>query len=152
MSTLKDVRKLRFADIRIRSDIILLKNTTGRRDKDREFANKINEEIERYKNALLHYAKQCEWQSFKSKAGMLFDYLEAIELSEIQRKFFRMFKLILFVLVIIIVIILKMNGEDYPSLLRFKDSMVIMAIAGSCFELYFFVDFRLCVLATFSPF
>ncbi len=56
-----------------------------------------------------------------------------------------MFKLILFVLVIIIVIILKMNGEAYPSLLRFKDSMVIMAIAGSCFELYFFVDFRLYV-------
>lgn len=80
MSTLKDVRKLRFADIRIGSDIILLKNTTGRRDMDREFANKINEEIERYKNALLHYAKQCERQSFKSKAGMLFDYLEAIEL------------------------------------------------------------------------
>jgi hypothetical protein len=112
---------------------------------DREFANRINEEIERYKNALLHYAKQCEWETFKSKAGALFDYLEAIELSEIQRKFFRMFRLILFVLVIIIVIILKMNGETYPSLLRFKDSMIIMAIAGSCFELYFFLDFRLYV-------
>jgi len=112
---------------------------------DNEFANRINEEIERYKNALLHYAKQCEWESFKSKAGALFDYLEAIELSEVQRKFFRMFILILIVLVIIIVIILKMNGEAYPSLLRFKDSMVIMAIAGSCFELYFFVDFRLYV-------
>ena len=40
---------------------------------DQEFANRINEEIEPYKNALLHDAKQCEWQSFKSKAGMLFD-------------------------------------------------------------------------------
>jgi hypothetical protein len=118
---------------------------TGRADKDREFANRINEEIEQYKNALLHYAKQCEWEHFKSKAGALFDYLEAIELSEIQRKFFRMFILILFVRVIIIVIILKMNGEAYHSLLRFKDSMVIMAIAGSWFELYFFLNFRLYV-------
>lgn len=111
----------------------------------REFANRINEEVERYKNALLYYAKLCEWDSFKSKAGALFDYLEAIELSEIQRKFFRVFKIILLGLVIIIVIILKMNGEAYPALLRFKDSIVIMAIAGSCFELYFFLDFRLYV-------
>ena len=142
---MKDVRKYRFADMSISSGIILLKNTTGRADMDEEYANRINEEIERYKNALLHDAKQCEWQSFKSKAGKLFDYVEAIELSEIQRKFFRMFKLILVVLVMIIVIILNMNGGAYPALLRFKDSMVITAIAGSCFELYFFVDFRLYV-------
>jgi hypothetical protein len=71
--------------------------------------------------------------------------LEAIELSEIQRKFFRMFKLILFVLALIIVVILKMDGNAYPALLRFKDSMVIIAIAGSCFELYFALDFRLYV-------
>jgi len=112
---------------------------------DLEFAHRIDEEIERYRNALLHYAKQCEWESFKSKAGALFDYLEKIELSEIRRKFFRMFKIILIVLVMIIIIILKMNGETYPSLIRFKDSMIIMAIAGSCFELYFFLDFRLYV-------
>jgi hypothetical protein len=93
------------------SDIILLKDMTGRADMDSEFAHRINEEIERYRNALLHYAKQCEWESFKSKAGALFDYLEEIELSEIQRKFSRMFKIILLVLVMIIVIILKMNGE-----------------------------------------
>jgi len=56
-----------------------------------------------------------------------------------------MFKIILIVLVMIIIIILKMNGEAHPSLMRYKDSMVIIAIAGSCFELYFFLDFRLCV-------
>jgi len=112
---------------------------------DQEFANRINEEIERYKNALLNDARENEWQGFKSKAGKHFDYLEGIELSEIQRKFSRMFKIILVVLVMIIVIILKMNGEAYPALLRFKDSMVITAIAGSCFEPYFFMDFRLYV-------
>lgn len=142
---LKDKRLFRFADISIRCEIILLKNTTGRADMDQEFANRINEEVERYKNALLRDAKESEWQSFKSKAGKLFDYLEAIELSEIQRKFSRMFKVIFVVLVMIIVIILKMNGEAYPALLRFKNSMVITAIAGSCFELYFFLDFRLYV-------
>jgi hypothetical protein len=112
---------------------------------NREFADRINEEVEQYKNALLYFAKLCEWENFKSKAGALFDYLEAIELSEIQRKFFKVFKIILLVLVMIIVIILKMNGEAYPALLRFKGCMVIMAIAGSCFELYFFLDFRLYV-------
>jgi len=112
---------------------------------DHELADRINEEIGRYKNALLYYAKQCEWDSFKSKAGMLFDYLEAIELSEIKRKFFRILKIILFVLAICIVIILNISGEAYPALLRFKDSIVIMAIAGSCFELYFFLDFRIYV-------
>jgi hypothetical protein len=112
---------------------------------DYEFANRINEEIERFKNALLHHAKQCEWDSFKKKAGILFDYLEAIELSEIERKFFKIFRIILVVLAVAIVILWKMNGEAYPALLRFKDSLVIIAIAGSCFELYFFLDFRMYV-------
>jgi len=79
-------KKVRFAyDKQRRSEvewsgIILLKHMTGRADMDHEFAHRINEEIERYRNALLHYAKQCEWESFKSKAGALFDYLEKIEL------------------------------------------------------------------------
>jgi hypothetical protein len=142
---MQETAGLPVTSIGVGGDIILLEDTMGRADMDQNLANRMNEEIERYKNALLHDAKQCEWQSFKSKAGALFDYLETIELSEIQRKFFRMFKLILVALVMIIVIILKMNGEAYPALLRFKDSLVITAIAGSCFELYFFVDFRLYV-------
>ncbi len=112
---------------------------------DFEFANRINEEVERFKNALLHHAKQHEWDSFKSKAGTLFDYLEAIELSEIQRKFFKIFRIILVALAVAIIVLWKMNGEAYPPLLRFKDFFAMIAIAGFCFELYFFVDFRIYV-------
>jgi hypothetical protein len=118
VSRLKDVRK--FGLLKISIGVVELYNFIKGPDRmnnmDRESANRINEEIERYKNALLYY-----------------------------RKFFGIFKLILFVLVIIIFMILKMNSKAYPALLRFKDSMVIMAITGSCFELYFFLDFRLYV-------
>jgi hypothetical protein len=117
----------------------------GAADMDNELANRIDEEIERYKNALLYYAKQCEWDTFKSKAGTLFDYLEAIELSVLERKFFRIFKIILVVLAAAVVIIWKMNSDAYPALLRFKEPLVMIAIAGSCFELYFFLDFRMYV-------
>ncbi len=112
---------------------------------DREFVKRIDEEVERYKNALLYYAKLREWDTFKSKAGRLFDYLEALELSVLERKFFRIFRVVLGVLSAAVIIIWIMRGDASARLLRFKDLLVLIAIGGSCFELYFFVDFRVYV-------
>ena len=46
---------------------------------DREWRNRINEDIEGFRKALVHYAKACEWDTFEKKAGALFDYLESVE-------------------------------------------------------------------------
>ncbi len=40
---------------------------------NKELNRAFNEEITGYKNALLHYAKRCEWEMFKDNAGRLFD-------------------------------------------------------------------------------
>lgn len=109
----------------------------------KELADKFNEEIERYRRALLQYARKCDWDTFKIKAGSLFDYVEWVEVSEIESRFFKIFKSILFVLVVILIAIVNMDVTINPDLQRLKFTVILAAIAGSCFELYFFIDFRM---------
>lgn len=109
---------------------------------DNELYKRFNEEVNRYKNSLLFYAKKCEWETFKVNAGRLFDYVESIETSVIEKKFIRITKMILAVLFFIVVLIFKMNPDMYPELARVKELMILMAIAGCCFEVYFFYNFR----------
>jgi len=60
----------------------------------RELNERFNYEVDRYRKALLFYAKQCQWDTFKANAGRLFDYVESIEMSEIERRFFNISKII----------------------------------------------------------
>jgi hypothetical protein len=108
-----------------------------------ELHRKINEEVTRYKNSLTFYAKKCEWDAFKVNAGRLFDYLETIEMSEFERKFFRISKAVAIVLVLTVLFIIKMNPEAYPQLVRIKELMILFAIGGCCFEVYFLYNFRM---------
>lgn len=108
----------------------------------KEFADRFSEEVERYRRALLQYARKCDWDTFKMKAGNLFDYVEVIELSETERRFFRIFKSILALLIGVVIAILNMDVTVHPDLARMKFSIILLALAGSCFELYFFLGFR----------
>jgi hypothetical protein len=117
---------------------------------DHALRSKFNDEVERYRRALIHYAKACEWDMFEKKAGILFDYLETIERRVIERSFFIRFFVILAMLVATAVIIVKMEGQVFPVFLKYKNAMVLTAIAVSSFELYFYVDFRMYVKAKMS--
>ncbi len=117
---------------------------------DREWHSRINEEVEGFRKALLHFAKACEWETFEKKAGSLFDYLESIELEVLEKKFFRRFLIILAVLVVALVFITKLDGQTFPVLLKYKDAIIQAAIAVSCFEILFFMNFRIYVNAKMS--
>jgi hypothetical protein len=108
----------------------------------KELAERFNSEIERYRQTLLHHARSCDWDTFKMKAGNLFDYVERVELSEIENRFFKTFRAILLVLVVVVIAIINMDVSIHPDLQRLKYTILWLAIAGSCFELYFFLNFR----------
>lgn len=108
-----------------------------------EVARTFNDEINRYKNALLFYAKKCDWDRFKEKAGKLFDYIESIEISEIERRFFRISKIIVLILVIVVLFVLRINPGISPELARLKNFIAILAVSGCCFEVYFFMAYRM---------
>ncbi len=110
---------------------------------ENELYNNFNDEINRYKNALLFYAKKCDWDTFKVNAGRLFDYCESFELSVIERKFFNISKIIVAVIFFMVVLIVKMNPNKYPELARVNEMMTLIAVATSCFEVYFFCNFRM---------
>ena len=110
---------------------------------EKELYNNFNDEINRYKNALLFYAKKCDWDTFKVNAGRLFDYCESYEMSVIERKFFRISKIIVAVIFLMVVFIVKMNPNKYPELARVNEIMTLIAVATSCFEVYFFCNFRM---------
>jgi hypothetical protein len=108
-----------------------------------ELNRTFNEEVNRYKNALLFYAKKCDWETFKVKAGKFFDYLESIEMSEIERKFFNISKIIIFILCIVVLFIFKLNQNVSPEIAGLRKLIILTALAGCSFEIYFFYNFRL---------
>jgi len=110
---------------------------------NKDFNNRFNEEINRYRKSLLFYARKCDWDTFKDNAGRLFDYCESIEASAIEKKFFKISKMIVGVLLVMVIIIVKMNPEMYPKLARINELMTLTAIATCCFEVYFFYNFRM---------
>jgi len=102
----------------------------------------FNEEVSRYKNSLLFYAKQCNWDTFRSRAGRLFDYIESVEKQEMERRFFKVFKIILSFLFFSVFFIININPVSHPEMSRIKDMLIIAALSGCCYELYFFISFR----------
>ncbi len=112
-----------------------------------ERADRFSENVERYRLALLEYARKCDWEKFKAKAGNLFDYVEVVEASEIENRFFRIFTSVLGVLVAIVAAIVNMDTSIHPELYQLRYSITVLAIAGSCFELYSYMTFRSFMIA-----
>jgi hypothetical protein len=117
---------------------------------DRQWRDRFNEEVERYRKSLIYYAKSCEWETFDNKAGILFDYLEMIEQRALERRFFSTFFIILAILAAAAVAILITDDRAFPVLLKYRNDIVLSAIAVSNFELYFYLDFRMYVKARMS--
>lgn len=117
---------------------------------DPDVSRKFNEEVERYRKSLVYYAKACEWDTFKKKAGSLFDYLESIELTELEKKFYRIFRTLLVVVIIATALILKLDSGIFPSLVKYKSEFMMAALSACSFELYFYLDFRMYVKGKMS--
>ncbi len=109
----------------------------------KEIDRKINEQVTRYKNSLAFYAQICKWDVFEDNAGKLFDYLESVEMSEFESKFFSISKALATVLVIMVLFIIKLSAGAYPELLRLREVMILIAIGGCCFEVYFLYNVRM---------
>jgi len=110
---------------------------------ENELYNKFNEEINRYRNSLLFYARKCDWDTFKLNAGRLFDYVESFEMTVLERKFFRITKIIVAVLFFMVILILKMNPDIYPELARVNEFMTVTAIATCGFQVFFLFNYRM---------
>jgi len=109
----------------------------------KELAEQFNQEVDRYRNALLYEARKNEWEAFDARAGKLFDYVESIEISELERRFFTVFTLILAVLGLVVLALLGVDFQAHPELMRLKSTVILAGIAVSSFELYFFIDYRI---------
>ncbi len=116
----------------------------------KEIGRVFNEEVERYRKALTFAAKTCEWETFKVRAGRLFDYVESVEISEIERKFFRVFMIILLVVILITIVILNADSILSPHIAKYREKLTIIGLCIGCYELYFILDFKLFMKAKLS--
>ena len=107
-----------------------------------EREKQFNHDVETYRKALLYHARISDWEAFKAKAGSMFDYVEAIEYSELERRFFANFNSILAVLIVIAVVLFNVDFAVTPDLMRLKNAMVLAGLGVSSFELYFFLNYR----------
>jgi hypothetical protein len=105
----------------------------------KEQEQEFNQGMENYRKALLYHARISDWETFKAKAGKMFDYVEAIEYSELQRRFFTNFNVILAVLIVIVIALFKVDFAVTPELVRLKDAVVLAGLGVSGFELFFYV-------------
>jgi hypothetical protein len=102
----------------------------------------FNREVDTYRKALLYYARTRDWPAFEAKAGRMFDYVEAVERSELERRFYSLFLLILAGLVVAVIALLSIHFEVSPPLIRLKNTILFGAIVASTFELYFYINYR----------
>ncbi len=110
---------------------------------DERTANKLNDEISRYKKALIFFAKTCDWFAFHSNAARLFEYLESVELSLLKRKYHQVIEIISVALVLAIVVFSSVNITDSPLLIKYRGQLVLIAAAAILFELLLLIELRL---------
>jgi hypothetical protein len=108
----------------------------------KKLAEQFSREVESYRRALLFCAKKSDWEEFKAKAGKLFDYVEAVERVELEKRFFSVFSVILAALVVAVIVLFSVNFEISPESMRLKNTVLFTAIVVSSFELYFFINYR----------
>jgi hypothetical protein len=109
--------------------------TSGR---DRQFS----QTVERYRRALFYFARISDWDTFKTKAGRLFDYVESIEFSELERRFFKNFGAVLAMLIGLAIALFNVDFAATPQLQHFKNLMVLAGLAMGSFELIFYINYR----------
>ncbi len=109
----------------------------------RELLRAFNEKVDKYRIALRDYAKRREWDAFEKNAAELFDYVERVEISVVQRRFQKISAIIIVVLFIFASLILKVHIDATPELLRMKKLIVLTTIGGGGFEFFFVMNFRL---------
>jgi hypothetical protein len=108
----------------------------------REMHKAFNAEISRYRNALDYYAQRNDWKTFKANAGKLFDYCETVEASEIERRFTRIFWIIIGVVITGLFLMIRIEPGTLPEFQNLKKILFFTTFAGSCFDLYFYLNFR----------
>lgn len=109
----------------------------------RGMEKQFNQDVENYRKALLYHARISDWETFKAKAGRMFDYVEAIEYSELERRFFNNFNVILVVLIVIVVALFNVDFWITPEMMRLRNALVLAGLGVSSFELYFYLDYRI---------
>lgn len=110
---------------------------------DRKLAEQFNNEINGYRNSLLYYAKASNWEEFEIKAGRLFDYVETVEFSELERRFFNIFNPILMVMAAALLALLGLDFETHQGWISLKNAFVFTLIVALIFELFFFLNYRM---------
>ena len=108
----------------------------------RELARQFNEEVEQYRRSLLYFARTCEWDQFKSRAGALFEYLENIEASELEKRFYAVFYCVLGALLLGVFLLLGIEPVAHADWVEHRTSLLMATLSGCSFELFFYINFR----------
>ncbi len=105
----------------------------------------FNEEVDKYRIILLSCAKKSEWNTFKANAGRLFDYVESIEMSVLEKKFYSISSVIMAVLVLVVVAVWRLNPAIHCEIGKIRELMILAGIGGCSYQFYFFLNFRMYV-------
>ncbi len=110
---------------------------------DEKFQEKLNAEIERYKKALLFFARVCDWESFRANAAKLFEYLESVEVSLLKKKFYRAVTIILIAIAAAVGVFSILSRNGGPFFEKYRVVVALGAAVGLFFELLLVLEMQL---------
>lgn len=110
---------------------------------DKSLEKVFNEEVNKYRNILLICAKKREWSTFKVNAGKLFDYVESIEISVLEKKFYGISSVIIGLLLVVVIALWRINPAMHCEIQRIRELMVLAGVGGCSYQLYFYLNFRM---------
>jgi hypothetical protein len=102
----------------------------------------FNEEVNNYRIILLNCAKKSEWNTFKTNAGKLFDYVESIEMSVLERKFYSISSVIIGLLILVVVALWRIHPAIHYEIQRVRELMILAGVGGCSYQLFFFLNFK----------
>jgi hypothetical protein len=98
-----------------------------------------NADITRYGNALLYFARVCDWDSFRASAATLFEYLETAVTTVLKQKIYRAGALMTIVLLAALVVSVLVGGGV---LAVYQENILFIVAAGLVLELLVLAELR----------
>ncbi len=113
------------------------------RNIDKKSLEVLNREVGQYRQALRYFAGTCDWESFRSKAAQLFEYLESATAKLLEKRYQLTVAFALILLGAGILLFVALGRTNVLFFARHREAIALVMLAIFACELLLLLEFRL---------
>ncbi len=110
---------------------------------DKKSLEVLSREIGQYRQALRYFAGACDWESFRSKAAQLFEYLESATATLLEKRYHLTVAFALLLLAAGILLFIALGRTNVLFFARYREAIALVMLAIYAFELLLLLELRL---------